>query len=158
MKTKLFHYTDGGLKSVWLANGFEIQDSPYGKTVAFHNVDGLTTAICDALVNKSSALSSAEFRYLRLALGLSQASLAKLMGNTENTIANWERTQKLAATKLPAMGDKLIRVLYQAHRNGERTVKNVVASLNFSNRLKNQKLVLEARRGRWRTARELQAA
>ena len=153
MKTKLFHYTDGGLKSVWLANGFEIQDSPYGKTVAFQNVDGLTDAICDALTSKSSGLSSAEFRYLRLALGLSQSSLAKLMGNTENTIANWERTQKL-----PAMGDKLIRVLYQAHRNGERTVKNVVASLNFSDRLRNQKLVLEARRGRWRAARELQAA
>ena len=153
MKTKLFHYTDGGLKSVWLANGFEIQDSPYGKTVTFHNVDGLTVAICDALANKPSGLTSAEFRYLRLALGLSQASLAKLMGNTENTIANWERTQRL-----PVMGDKLIRVLYQAHRNGERTVKNVVASLNFSDRLKNQKLVLEAKRGRWRPARELQAA
>lgn len=96
-----------------------------------------------------------ERRYFQgiLALGLSQSSLAKLMGNTENTIANWERTQKL-----PAMGDKLIRVLYQAHRNGARTVKDVVASLNFSERLKNQKLVLEARRGRWRAAREWQAA
>ena len=71
-------------------------------------------------------LTSAEFRYLRLALGLSQVSLASLMGNTENTIANWERTGKLLA-----MGDKLIRVLYQAHRNGERSVKDVVASLNF---------------------------
>ena len=153
MKSKLFHYTDGGLDGVWLANGFEIQDSPYGKTVAFQNVDGLTNAICDALARKPSGLTSAEFRYLRLALGLSQASLAKLMGNTENTIANWERTQKL-----PAMGDKLIRVLYQAHRNGERTVKNVVASLNFSDRLKNQKLILEARRGRWCAARESQVA
>ncbi|MSQ72808.1 MAG: helix-turn-helix domain-containing protein [Betaproteobacteria bacterium] len=149
----MFHYTDGGLKSVWLANGFEFRDSPYGKTVAFHNVDGLTVAICDALANKPSGLTSAEFRYLRLALGLSQASLARVMGNTENTIANWERGRKL-----PAMGDKLVRVLYQAHRNGKRAVKNVVASLNFSDRLKNQKLVLEARRGRWRAARELQAA
>ena len=76
-----------------------------------------------------------------LALGLSQVSLARLMGNTENTIANWERTGKL-----PAMGDKLIRVLYQGHRNGERSVKDVVESLNFSDRLKNQKLVLEASR------------
>ena len=59
MKTKLFHYTDGGLKSVWLANGFEIQDSPYGKTVAFHNVGGLTVAICDALANKPPGLTSA---------------------------------------------------------------------------------------------------
>ena len=153
MSGKLFHYTDGGLKNVWLANGFEILDSPYGKTVVFHDLDGLTQAICDALARKSAPLASTEFRYLRLALGLSQVSLAKLMGNTENTIANWERT-----SKLPAMGDKLIRILYQAHRNGDQSVKDVVASLNFSDRLKNEKLILEVRRGRWRPARELQAA
>ena len=153
MTEKLFHYTDGGLKNVWLANGFEIRESPYGKTVTFHNVDGLTQAICDALAHKPTPLASAEFRYLRLALGLSQVSLAKLMGNTENTIANWERSRKL-----PAMGDKLIRVHYQAHRDGDQSVKDVVASLNFSDRLKNEKLILEARRGRWRPARELQSA
>ena len=153
MKSNLFHFTDGGLKNVWLANGFEIQDSPYGKTVAFHDLDGLVFAICDALARKSSRLTSAEFRYLRTALGLSQGSLAKLLGNTENTIANWERTGKL-----PAMGDKLIRVLYQAHRDGERAVKTVVASLNFSDQVTNQKLVLEARRGRWRSALEFKAA
>ena len=153
MKSKLFHYTDGGLKNVWLANGFEIQESAYGKTVAFKDVDGLSTAICDALAKKDTRLTSSEFRYLRLALGLSQTSLAGLMGNTENTIANWERTGKL-----PAMGDKLIRVLYQGHRNGARSVKDVVASLNFSDRVKNQKLVLEASRGRWRPARELAVA
>ena len=153
MSGKLFHYTDGGLKNVWLANGYAVQDSPYGKTVAFHDLDGLMQAICNALARKPAPLACTEFRYLRLALGLSQASLAELIGNTENTIANWER-----AAKLPAMGDKLIRVLYQAHRNGDQTVKDVVASLNFSTRLKNRKLVLEARRGRWRPARELQEA
>ena len=81
MKSKLFHYTDGGLKNVWLANGFEIQESAYGKTVAFKDVDGLSTAICDALAKKDTRLTSSEFRYLRLALGLSQTSLAGLMGN-----------------------------------------------------------------------------
>lgn len=153
MSAGMFHYTDGGLKNVWLVNGFEIKDSPYGKTVAFHDLDGLTRAICDALARKSTRLTSTEFRYLRLALGLSQASLAKLMGNTENTIANWERS-----ARLPTLGDKLIRVLYQAHRDGDQSVKDVVASLNFSDRLKNEKLVLEARRGRWRQARDAQAA
>ena len=56
------------------------------------------------------------------------------------------------------MGNKLIRVLYQAHRDGERAVKTVVASLNFSDQITNQKLVLEARRGRWRSAPELKTA
>ena len=45
MTGKQFHYTDSGLKNVWLANGFEILNSPYGKTVAFHDLDDLTRAI-----------------------------------------------------------------------------------------------------------------
>ena len=48
MNRKLFHVADGGLENVWLANGFEILDSPYWKTVAFHDLDGLTQAIRDA--------------------------------------------------------------------------------------------------------------
>jgi len=46
MKNKMLHYTDGGLKNVWLQNGFEIRKTPYGKGVAIHDIDGLTKAIC----------------------------------------------------------------------------------------------------------------
>ena len=66
--------------------------------------------------------------------------------------AHPSRTSRLAGTSAAWS------VLYQAHRNGDQSVKDVVASLNFSDRLKNEKLILEARRGRWRPARELQAA
>ena len=48
MNRKLIHVADGGLENVWLANGFEILDSPYWKAVAFHDLDGLTQAIRDA--------------------------------------------------------------------------------------------------------------
>jgi hypothetical protein len=46
----MYHYTDGGLRNVWLANGYEIKKTPYGEGVAFHNLDGLTRSICMALV------------------------------------------------------------------------------------------------------------
>lgn len=75
------------------------------------------------------------------------------MGNTQNTIANWER-----ASKQPSMGDQLIRIFCQAHQNGDQSVKDVVASLNSWDWLKNRKLILEARRGRRCLAREVWAA
>ena len=53
----MYHYTDGGLGNVWLANGFEIKKTPYGEGVAFHNLDGLTRSICMALTRKASLLT-----------------------------------------------------------------------------------------------------
>ena len=41
----MHHYTDGGLRNVWLANGYEIKKTPHGEGVAFHNLDGLTRSI-----------------------------------------------------------------------------------------------------------------
>ncbi len=53
----MYHYTDGGLRNVWLVNGYEIKKTPYGEGVAFHNLDGLTRSICMALTRKASLLT-----------------------------------------------------------------------------------------------------
>lgn len=45
----MYHYTDGGLRNVWLANGYEIKKTPFGDAVTFHDGDRLTQAICQAL-------------------------------------------------------------------------------------------------------------
>jgi hypothetical protein len=77
----MYHYTDGGLRNVWLANGYEIKQTPYGEGVSFHNLDGLTQSICMALTHKASFLRGAELRYIRSAgMLLSQPALGKLMG------------------------------------------------------------------------------
>jgi len=111
---KIFHYTDGGLKNVWLQNGFEICETPYGKGVAIHDIDGLTKSICLDLTNKSSSLTSVEFRYIRSGgMLLSQADLAEMMGVDAQTITRWEKYGRL-----PKWADKLIRVLFIAHADG----------------------------------------
>lgn len=108
---KIFHYTDGGLKNVWLQNGFEIRKTPYGKGVAIHDVDGLTKAICLDLTNKSSLLTGVEFRYIRSGgMLLSKADLAVMTGVDTQTITRWEKYGRL-----PKWADKLIRALFIAH-------------------------------------------
>lgn len=93
----MYHYTDGGLRNVWLANGYEIKKTPYGEGVAFHNLDGLTRSICRALIRQASLLTDPEFRYIRSAdMLLSQPTLDKLMGSTVSRVPFWNNQQGAA--------------------------------------------------------------
>ena len=51
----MYHYTDGGLRNVWLVNGYEVRKTPFGEAVAFHDGDGLTQAICQEKLDLRSA-------------------------------------------------------------------------------------------------------
>ena len=142
----MYHYTDGGLRNVWLANGYEITQTPYGEGVSFHNLDGLTRSICMALTRKSSPLTGAEFRYIRSAgMLVSQPALGKLMGIDGQSVARWEKT-----SKVPLWADKLARLLYAAQVNGDEPIAKAVERIKTVERLIKQKIVVRESRGQWR--------
>jgi DNA-binding transcriptional regulator YiaG len=142
----MYHYTDGGLRNVWLANGYEIKQTPYGEGVSFHNLDGLTQSICMALTNKASLLTGAEFRYIRSAgMLLSQPALGKLMGINGQSVARWEKT-----SKVPRWADKLVRLLYTAQAEGNEPIAKAVERIKTVERLVKQKIVVKESRGHWR--------
>ena len=141
----MYHYTDGGLRNVWLANGYEFKKTPDGDGVAFHNLDGLTRCICLALSRQNAPLTGAEFRYIRSAgMLLSQPALGKLMGIDGQSVARWEKT-----SKVPRWADKLIRLLYTAHANGQEPIAKVVERIKTVERLVKQKIVARSSRGSW---------
>ncbi len=121
----MLHYEDSGLPNVWLANGFEKVDTPYGEAVVIRDVPGLTRAICMALIRKQARLSGVEFRYIRQAMLLSQSSLGKSLGRTDQAVAGWEKTGKI-----PKYADIMLRVLYAAYVDGNEKVRNIVHTLN----------------------------
>ena len=142
----MYHYTDGGLRNVWLANGYEIIQTPYGEGVSFHNLDGLTRSICMALTRKASPLTGSEFRYIRSAgMLLSQPALGKLMGIDGQSVARWEKT-----SKVPLWADKLARLLYAAQVNGDEPIAKAVERIKTVERLIKQKIVVRESRGQWR--------
>ena len=142
----MYHYTDGGLRNVWLANGYEIKKTPYGEGVAFHNLDGLTTSICIALTKKAGVLTGIEFRYIRSAgMLLSQPSLGKLMGIDGQSVARWEKT-----SKVPRWADKLVRLLYTAQAEGNEPIAKAVERIKTVERLVKQRIVVKESRGRWK--------
>ena len=144
----MYHYTDGGLRNVWLVNGYEIRKTPYGNGVAFHNLDGLTQSICTALTRKAAPLTGAEFRYIRSAgMLLSQSALGKLMGIDGQSVARWEKT-----SKVPRWADKLVRLLYVAQAEGNEPIARAVERIRTVERLVKQKILVKESRGRWRTS------
>jgi DNA-binding transcriptional regulator YiaG len=128
----MLHYEDSGLPNVWLASGFERIDTPYGEAVVIHDVPGLTRAICTALIRKQARLTGPEFRYIRQAMLLSQASLGNSLGRTDQAVAGWEKTGKI-----PKYADIMLRVLYAAHADGNEKVRNIVHALNEVDRVIN---------------------
>ena len=142
----MYHYTDGGLRNVWLANGYEIKKTPFGEGVAFHDLDGLTVSICIALSKKTGVVTGTEFRYIRSAgLLLSQPALGKLMGIDGQSIARWEKTGKV-----PKWADKLVRLFYAAHAEGNEPIARTVERIKTVERLVKQKIVVMQSRGQWR--------
>jgi len=148
----MYHYTDGGLKNVWLVNGYEIRKTPYGEGIRINDLDGLTVAICLALAKKPSPLTGVEFRYIRSAgLMQSQAGLAKLLGNNEQAVARWEKTGKV-----PRWADKLVRLLYLARADGSVPIASAIERINAIERAEKQKIVLKEAKSGWASKVEVQ--
>ncbi|MCM0608129.1 MAG: hypothetical protein KA711_03930 [Ideonella sp. WA131b] len=146
----MLKFDDGGLRNVWLANGYETRKTPYGDATAIHDLDGLIYSICATLVRKPGHLTGAEFRYLRQHLLLSQASLGRLLGVSEQSVALWEKR-----SRIPLLADKHLRLLWSERHDGNETIARVMQRVNDVERLIHQRLVLKTtpRRG-WQAKAE----
>jgi DNA-binding transcriptional regulator YiaG len=140
----MYHYTDGGLRNVWLENGYIEKDTPYGKAVSFHDLDGLTKAICVALSNKPGKLTGAEFRYIRSGLLLSQKSLGKPLGCTGQAVAKWEKNGRV-----PKTADLVIRMIYKQAHDGKEGVGATVEMLNMIDRINHSRIIFSETHQQW---------
>jgi len=147
----MYHFTDGGLRNVWLKNGYVERNTPYGKTVSFHDLDGLVMAICNALIKKQGRLTGAEFRYIRTALLLSQKSLGQAVGYTEQAVAKWEKTGKV-----PKAIDLMLRMLFARKHRGDKNVSSMLDMLNELDRIKSAKIIVSESRSKWKSEIELE--
>jgi DNA-binding transcriptional regulator YiaG len=120
----MYHYIDSGLSNVWLRNGYRTVASPYGKATAIEDLEGLHASIGRRLALEKPRLSGGEFRFLRKELGLSQAALAALLGNTEQAVAKWEK-----GARLPAWADRLLRQVYLEHLGGNQRLTDLLEQL-----------------------------
>ena len=102
-----YHYVECGLPNVWLRNGFEKKQTPYGDGVSIFDIEGLHGCIARTLCDKPVQLTGREFRFLRRELDFSQKMIGEIFGRSDRSIRDLEHKE---AAKEPYNG--FIRHLY----------------------------------------------
>ena len=114
-----YHYTECGLDNVYLMNGFEYVETPRGTGVKIYDIEGLHVAIARVLVREKKTLEGKEFRFLRHELNLTQQDLAALLGVDVQRLARWEKDRN---KQIDGPAQRVLRVLYEEHTNGNRNI------------------------------------
>jgi DNA-binding transcriptional regulator YiaG len=140
----MHHYTESGLRNIWLANGYRVHETPHGKGIAVDNIEGLHREIGRWLCACRPRFTGAEFRFLRHELVLSQSSLAALLGNDAQSVALWEKGK----VKVPAWADRLVRALYREHMGENVKIRALIETVAELETKRPQSVRFEARETR----------
>lgn len=96
---------------IYLLNGFKFIKTSGGTAISINDLDGLHRAIGLHLSTSKKDLSGDDVRFLRHEMLMSQSTLARLLGVSEQAIRRWE-TGKINIPKPP---EALLRLLYREH-------------------------------------------
>lgn len=141
------HYQECGLRNVWLANGYQEHETPYGAGVSIEDVEGLHRLIGEKLATEKPSLTGAEFRFLRKELGLSQSRLAHWWGYDAQSVALWEKRGRV-----PRIADRFIRAIYLEKTAGNTSITEIIERLADADRQDETRLTFEETPGGWRLA------
>jgi putative zinc finger/helix-turn-helix YgiT family protein len=102
------HYVECGLPNVTL-HGVEVRTCQSCGEVeaAIPNLEGLHACLAHAIVERRSAMTKEEFRFLRQFLGHSSQDFAKMLDVTPETMSRWQSGKH----EIPRSVDLLVRFL-----------------------------------------------
>ena len=135
-----YHYTDCGLDYIYLLNGFDEMETPYGRGSAIENVDGLHAAIALDIIMSPHAIRGQEVRFLRAMLNVSQAGLGDIVGKSRATVARWEGSPR---DPIPGEADRLIRLFYALKMAGHKVADRIVELLTQIDELEHSMALFE---------------
>lgn len=104
-----FHYKRCGLDNIYLINGFEEEyDQDGERYVSVLDVDDLHKAIGVHLVTYTKTLAPKEIRFLRKTLNLTQSDMGRLIDQSAQQIARWEKGE----SNISGPADRLLRLMF----------------------------------------------
>ena len=143
------HYPDCGLDDVYLLNGYEHEDTSYGKGITVQDIDGLRAAIARDLVSRKKVLNGKEVRFLRKQMDLTQSELGRLVGLDAQSVARWEKGQRVPK-KGPA--ELLLRLMYTGTDEGKIDPLAVLRRLDELDSPIREKRIFKETNSGWRAA------
>ena len=144
----MYHYTECGLKNIWLANGYHVHATPYGRGISIEHVAELQRAIAQSVLRKAGRLTGAEFRFLRKEQDLSQKGLSDLIGCTVQQINRWENGK----VRVPKWADRMLRVIYREYAEDNVRIRGFVDRLNEADARESAKRRFEHEDSTWTEA------
>ena len=127
MRNDKLLYTACGLDNVYLLNGYHFVETRRGRMIRIDDQQGLHRVIAHHLVRQRRSLTGKELRFLRHYLGLSQAALAELLGESEQSVARREKRRK-NWTK-PTLQDRVLRYMIEQRSSGREKLQEFLQSL-----------------------------
>lgn len=104
------HYRACGLEGIYILNGYTVEEHDGERHFSVTDIEGLHKAIGRHLVLHRKALTPREIRFLRNTMDMTQAELAKVLGNNSQSVARWEKGD----CEIPGTAEKLLRAIYLA--------------------------------------------
>lgn len=125
MTPDLKHSYRAGLENVFLLNGYERIEGPFGAAYRYRDSTKLDEAVCFALVLKPGRLNADEVTYLRLRADWRQDDLAQRLHVSTQAVSLWERNE----VRIPAATDLLFRARFVDEAPARRKPKIKVRGL-----------------------------
>ncbi len=141
------HYEECGLRNVWLANGYQMHETPYGGGISIKDADGLHRLIGRNLATEKPSLTGDEFSFLRKELGLSQSRLAHWWGYDAQSVALWEKRGRV-----PRIANRFIRAIYLEKTAGNSSITEIIERLADADWQEESRLTFEETPAGWRLA------
>jgi len=121
----MYHYTESGLKNVYLRDGYNTIEIDGEEAVSIHDLAGLHKVISQSIIRKSPSLSGDEIRFLRKEMNLTQSLFASIISVSEDTVRGWENGR----TSVTGPADKLIRGVYVDHFDGDGGLRQIIEDM-----------------------------
>ncbi len=105
----LLAYDGCGLDWVFLASGFAIHETPYGRGVAIQDANSLHELVLREIIMSPHPIRGQELRFIRSMLGLSQEDMGKITGIPSPQITRMEANRR---KPIMPSADRVIRMFF----------------------------------------------
>ncbi len=89
----MYPYISSGFANVWLKNGYDKIETPYGIGIAIHKLDELHFAILETLLYRPNDLLGSELRFLRKLMGMDEVQLGEILNSVPGRFLYFEKSQ-----------------------------------------------------------------
>ncbi len=145
----MYHYAESGLDYVYLVNGYQEEDTPYGTAISIDNPTALHRLLGSSIARSPMEMTPSEFRFLRIEMDLSQKDLAGWMRVDAQTVARWEKGE----TSIPGPAERLMKGIYLDFISENSNLRDMCERLaELDQPDPHQSVRLEEINGEWRIA------